>query len=306
MSSVTFSRTRPNADEVDYSRSLVRLNQSVLLAVRRDPRYVCLMGRKTFLETGYLSDQLEEELRNIRAANAEWFDLIEDVAACLQQTAVKACDTVRGTPFEPHPLGLLVLHRANGLIQGAILLLERGMVVEAKTLVRSLLECAFVLAALHEQPEAVKRMLIEDMDAAKKGQAKALLKIGAATDTKALQERLKEFGEVRQMSIDKLADLGVLKSLYLQYRLLSNDAVHPSGKSLRRHMVVADDGKSWGGYRFGPGPQNEIADAAYLIFLAGVPVGVAFQQMIGDKENNARMGEIVERSKTLVETMKGK
>jgi len=263
------------------------------------------MSKTTFLETGYLSDQLQADLRDIRKANAEWFALIEDIAACLQQTAAKACDTVAGTPFEPSPLGLLVLHRANGLIQGAILLLERGMVVEAKTLIRSLLECAFVLAGLHDKPEAVKDMLIEDMDAAKKGQAKALLKMGAGKDTKALEDRLKEFGKVRNLSIDELAELGVLKHLYVYYRVLSNDAVHPSGKSLRRHMNVADDGESWGGYRFGPGTDNEIAEAAYLMFLIGVPVGVAFQQMIGDKENNARIGEIIERSKKLVATMKG-
>lgn len=263
------------------------------------------MSKTTFVETGFLSDDLQADVPEVREANAGWFALIEDISACLQKTAVKACDTVKGTPFEQHPLGLLVLHRANGLIQGAILMLERGMVVEAKTLTRSLLECAFILAGLHDKPEEVKAMLIADMDAAKKGQAKAILKTGAGSDAKALEDRIKEFGKVRNLPIDELADLGLLKNLYLYYRVLSNDAVHPSGKSLRRHMNVADDGKSWGGYKFGPGTDQEIADTAYLIFLIGVPLGVAFQQMVGDKENNARMGEILEKSEALVATMKG-
>lgn len=263
------------------------------------------MAKTLFLETGFLSDQLIGQIPSFRKQNAEWFALIEDVAACLQQTAVKACETVKGTPFEPHPLGLLVLHRANSLIQGAIIMLERGMVVEAKTLTRSLLECAFVLAGLHDKPEEVRAMLISDMDAAKRGQAKAILKSGGGADATALEDRIKEFGKVRNLPIDELADLGLLKNLYLHYRVLSNDAVHPSGKSLRRHMNVAADGKSWGGYKFGPGTNDEIAETAYLIFLIGVPVGVAFQQMIGDKENNARMGEIIDKNEKLTSTMKG-
>lgn len=263
------------------------------------------MAKTSFLETGFLSDQLIADVPLFRKQNAEWFALIEDIAACLQQTAVKACDTVKGTPFEPHPMGLLVLHRANSLIQGAIIMLERGMVVEAKTLTRSLLECAFVLAGLHDKPEEVRTMLISDMDAAKRGQAKAILKSGAGSDAKALEDRIKEFGKVRNLPIDELADLGLLKNLYLHYRVLSNDAVHPSGKSLRRHMNVAADGKSWGGYKFGPGTDDEIAETAYLIFLIGVPLGVAFQQMVGDKENNARMGQIIDKNDKLVATMKG-
>lgn len=262
------------------------------------------MAKTSFLEAGFLSDQLIADIPSFRKKYADWFALIEDVSACLQKTAVKASYTVEGSPFEPHPLGLLVLHRVNSLIQGAIIMLERGMVVEAKTLTRSLLECAFVLAGLLERPEEVRAMLISDEDAAMKGQANVILKSGAASDAKALEDRIKEFGNVRCLPIGELAGLGLLKSLYLQYRVLSNDAVHPSGKSLRRHMNVAADGKSWGGYKFGPGNDDEIAETAYLIFLIGVPVGLAFQQMISDKENNDRMGEIINKNDKLVATMK--
>lgn len=257
------------------------------------------MTETTFVETGFLSDQLRADIPILRKANEHWLALIEDMSACLQQTAVKACESVKGSPFDPHPLGLLVLHRANGLVQGAIVMLERGMVVEAKTLARSVLECAFVMAGLHDQPEKVRAMMIADMDAAKKGQAKAILKIGAGKDADALEERVKEFGKVRNIAIDELAELGLLKNLYLYYRVLSNDAAHPSGKSLRRHMHMAEDGKSWGGYKFGPADDADIAETAELLVLFGIPLGVAFQQMVGDTENNARMGEITGRYETL-------
>jgi hypothetical protein len=253
------------------------------------------MSKAAFFDAGFLSDQLQGDISKFRENNADWFALLDDLAICLQQTASKACDTVKGSPFEPHPLGLLVLHRSNGLFQGAIIMLERGMIVEAKTLTRSVLECAFVMAGLHDKPEDVKAMMISDMDAAKKGQAKAILKSGAGKDTQALEDRIKEFGKVKNLSIDELAELGLLKGLYLHYRVLSNDAAHPSGKSLRRHMNFAPDGASWGGYLFGPGGDVEIASTANTLAMIGVALGVAFQQMIGDTENNARMGDLAAR-----------
>ncbi|WP_426038316.1 DUF5677 domain-containing protein [Brevundimonas sp. DC300-4] len=249
----------------------------------------------TFLDAGFLSDEHQSKIPTMRKANSGWFSLLEDTSAIMQQTAAKASETVKGSPFDPHPLGLLVLHRANGFFQGAILMLERGMIVEAKTLTRSALECAFVLAAVKDKPKEVRAMMIADMDAAKKGQAKAILKTGAGSDTKALEDRIKDFGKARNISIDELAELGVLSGMYLNYRVLSNDAAHPSGKSLSRHMNKAADGKSWGGYLVGGGSDPEIAQAADDLVLIGMAIGIAFQEMVGDTDNNARMGEVTQR-----------
>jgi len=252
------------------------------------------LTQTTFREAGFLSDEHKSNLPGIRNANEGWFSLLELTAAINHQTAAKASDTVKGSPFDQHPFGLLVLHRANGLYQGAIMMLEHGMVVEAKTLTRSALECAFVLAAIKEKPEEIKAMMIADMDAAKKGQAKVILKSGAGSDTKALEDRVKEFGKARNISIDELAELGVLKDWYLNYRVLSNDAAHPSGKSLSRHMNKAADGKSWGGFLVGGGSDAEIASSADELVLVGIGIGIAFQEMVGDTDNNARMGEVVQ------------
>ncbi|MFN3230274.1 MAG: hypothetical protein ACK41P_10520 [Asticcacaulis sp.] len=39
--------------------------------------------------------------------------------------------------------------------------------------------------------------------------------------------------------------------------------------------------------------------------MIGVPVGVAFQEMIGNKENNARMDEIIDKYDKMVAKMEG-
>ncbi|QTN18973.1 hypothetical protein HZ989_12125 [Brevundimonas sp. AJA228-03] len=248
-----------------------------------------------FVEMGFASDETRESIADLISTNAEWFGLLNEVIRSLQITAIKACDTVKGSPFDKLPLSLLVLHRANGHLQGAAILLERGMVVEARTLLRSFLETALVMAGLHDNYETVKAMLIEDMDAAKKGQAKVIMKHGIAHDIEKLEERIKEFGRVQNLSIDKLAEQGPLNRMYLLYRVISNDAAHPSGRSLRRHMRIADDGSSWNGYLIGPNDPADVAETADQLIMTGIALGVAFQQMVEDVENNEKLGEIAER-----------
>lgn len=249
----------------------------------------------TFREAGFTSDEITKNVPQMIAANVEWFGILTELICLLQKTAMKACDQVKGSPFDKLPLSLLILHRANGQIQGGMILLERGMVVEARTLLRSFLESTFMMAGIHDNYDAVKAMLIEDIEAAKKGQAKVIVKQGISHQIPALEERIKEFGKVQNLPIDKLAELGPLNKMYLLYRVISNDAAHPSGKSLQRHMRMADDNKSWTGYLIGPSDAEEVAETADQLIMAGIALGVGFQQMVGDEENNAAVGHLAER-----------
>ena len=196
-------------------------------------------------------------------------------------------------------MALLLLHRSCAQLQGAILMAERGMDVEARTLARGLLENAFLMAALHDNPDAARKVMWDDMDAAKKGQAKAIIKQGLSADIDKLQAAVASFGKVTNASPAELAELGPLNKLYLLYRVMSDDAVHPSGKSLRRHMKIADDGKSWNGFLVGPENPEKIALTLDQLLMIAIPLGVAFQQMVSDTENNSWMGEISERYQPL-------
>lgn len=247
----------------------------------------------TFIDTGFASDEVRKNVPHLIEANAGWFVLVNELIASLQTTAIKASKHVKGSPFDKLPLSLLVLHRANGQVQGAAILLERGMVVEARLLLRALLESAFLMAGIHDNFEIVKAMLIEDMAAAKKGQAKFIVKQGISHKIPQLEERIKEFGKVQNLPIDKLAELGPLKDMYLLYRIISNDAAHPSGKSLSRHMRLVEGG--WNGYLLGPADSPEVSETADQLIMAGIALGIAFQQMVGDTENNAILGQVAER-----------
>lgn len=257
---------------------------------RRDDRVIRSMT--TFNETGFLSTAISDRIQARRNGNALGFELVEALNACLQKAATAACETVRGMPFDREPMALLLLHRSCAQLQGAVLMAERGMDVEARTLARGLLENTLLMAALHDNPVKARAVMIEDAAAAKKGQAKTILRSGMSADAAMLQDVVDSIGSVSNLNISKLAELGPLGHLYLLYRVMSDDAVHPSGKSLQRHMRMADDGQSWNGYLVGPEDPDRIADTLDRILMIGIALGVAFTQIVGDEENNTRLGEI--------------
>ena len=234
---------------------------------RRDDRVIRSMT--TFNETGFLSTAISDRIQARRDSNALAFELVEALNACLQSAATAACDTVRGMPFDREPMALLLLHRSCAQLQGAVL-----------------------MAALHDNPDKARAVMIEDAAAAKKGQAKTILRSGMSADAAMLQEVVDNIGSVSSLNISKLSELGPLKHLYLLYRVMSDDAVHPSGKSLQRHMRMADDGQSWNGYLVGPEDPQRIADTLDRILMIGIALGVAFTQIVGDEESNTRLGEI--------------
>jgi hypothetical protein len=245
-----------------------------------------------FNETGFLSTAISDRIQARRDSNALAFGLVEALNTCLQKAATRACDTVQGMPFDREPMALLLLHRSCAQLQGAVLMAERGMDVEARTLARGLLENALLMAALYENPERARAIMIEDAAAAKRGQAKAILRQGMSADAAMLKDVVDSIGSVSSLNISKLSELGPLRHLYLLYRVMSDDAVHPSGKSLQRHMRMADDGQSWNDYLVGPEDPERIADTLDRILMIGIALGVAFTQIVGDEENNTRLREI--------------
>lgn len=74
--------------------------------------------------------------------------------------------------------------RASGSLQGVILLLQRGMIVQGRMLVRSIIEDSFCAAALIREPDKVIKMLRDDAEASRRNQAKfiSMEKLGDSPD----------------------------------------------------------------------------------------------------------------------------
>jgi hypothetical protein len=134
--------------------------------------------------------------------------------------------------------------------------------------VRACLENAFCIAALVNDPAKLIKALADDDKAAKKAMAKLIVKVPermANLDQKAKRRLRKhvstvdqEWGKVQQLAVAEIAQSTELREAYLLYRVLSNDACHPSATSLSRHFEPLPDGQ-WD-YKLGPEGADRVID----------------------------------------------
>lgn len=252
-----------------------------------------------FAPDGYLGASARDGIAVIRAENAQWFDLAEDINRVLQAIALRAIEVHHGASLDPAPVATRLVMRSCGSFQGAILTAERGMVTEALILARSLLESAFCMSALLDDPQRFMEDLKADAEAARREQAKFLVALELPANDAATRDQLKgvidEIGtRPRMLSPKFLAKAGPLSKLYLAYQKLSNDAAHPSAASLHRFVATQADRSGWR-YRWGPGKADEVAFAIQQASQAALTLAVGFTEFTSDQDNNDKLGPLTER-----------
>ena len=174
---------------------------------------------------------------------------------------------------------------------------ERGMVAQGRILTRNLMEDAFAMSALHDNPDKYLALLKEDSEGSRRLQGKFIILQGLVEKGETfdkLQAAMDALGNVRPMSPKAIAELGPLHKQYLAYQRLSDDSAHTSARSLDKH-VQADAQRTGWCYKWGAGGAGEIATTLHHAVLAGIPTGVGLTQMLNDKANNERFGDISER-----------
>jgi hypothetical protein len=187
----------------------------------------------TFETRGYLSEELDEWTKRVRFEEAPTFGLVDSVSH-LGQRVIRMID---GKPHtNQNMLACAFYMRALQSLQGAILLTERGMYVEGRSLIRSTLETTFYVVAALNKPEFAERIrqshLIETKKLFKAHRAVAAKVMGDPDVYAKMEEAFRpaasnEGGE-KKLPISEVADLAGLKDMYETfYRGLSNDASHP-------------------------------------------------------------------------------
>ncbi len=250
---------------------------------------------RLFEDVGFLADNLG--VGEIRSENANWFVLAEDLNAVLMALAKSAMNTVRTTSWDPKAVAVRLLLRCCSNLQGIILFTERGMAPEARTLVRSLLEGAFGLAALLNKPAEFIQMLKDDSEASRKRQATFLIKqnlVPLEADRLNIQAAIDAAGKVDTISPKKVAEMGPLGQQYLVYQRLSDDSAHVSARAVHRHLRANADRTGWS-YVWGPASKDSNAATLHHAVLAGIPVGLAVTQMLANAEANAVLARLSER-----------
>jgi hypothetical protein len=171
----------------------------------------------------------------------------------LGQTGV---DILAGAPItvtekkfkEPKILAIMLMSRTLSNFRGVFTLIENGLVVEARILVRCCFENAFWIAGLVSHGDEFVTEMFKDEIKSRRTRAEMVLSKKAELSeqaTKRLQEQLratrKKWPDAETLSPKGVAFRGLLKEGYLTYCQLSADAAHPTLTSLHRHVGHADD-----------------------------------------------------------------
>ena len=235
----------------------------------------------TIDEQGFLSPDIQAWIGKHRTENRAWFALAEDLNRIGQRQLA-----LQNIPADDNQAFLTALLFMRGLsgFQGAILLVERGMTQEARTLTRGCFETVFCLGAVRKDPAFADAFVRDDASRRQK-LARLLLKLpddssgldaGHIEKLNGFLDDLAQSGlQSEPLQIARAAELAGLTDIYdTYYRSLSNDAAHPSVTALNRH-VSADESGLIKGLRWGP-DVTDVEDtlmvactgAVYVIYLA--------------------------------------
>jgi hypothetical protein len=187
----------------------------------------------------------------IELLNAEWSRFAENLRqngyALLQAANPKLLVTDKGAA-DPNIITATLFCRSLTHLKAVLILLQEGLVVEARTIVRNCFENAFWLAAIAEPGErddALRRMGDGELFTRHQiGQFAMQLRGDHGAETnEALREAMRKFAGKKGTSgptPKDLAKLGQFKSTYLFYAEYSRDA-HPTLHSLARYLARQEE-----------------------------------------------------------------
>jgi hypothetical protein len=175
-----------------------------------------------------------------------------ELADTLGQTGL---DILAGAPLirteerfaEPKVVAIMLMSRTLSNFRGVITLIENGLVVEARVLVRCCLENTFWMAGLRSQGDKFVRQMLHDEVRSRRARGEIVLskKPHFLEDVeKHLREQLRainrKWPDAKSLNPKDVALSGLLRDGYLIYSQLSADAAHPTVTSLSRHVGYSE------------------------------------------------------------------
>lgn len=261
--------------------------------------------KEQFGRRGYLAEIMGVFTRNLRIKHAAWFSLVDDANETLQGIAVESMEQYSGLLLaDKKVLATLLLLRSLGLFQGSLMLVERGMIVEARVLMRALLETSFCLGAVHDDAQAFVNKFSSDHEKSRRQQAEAAIQFGSLDPSseqfKALTDTINAISKSEKfLNMSELAKEGPLSRLFLLYKVMSNDSAHCSVTSALNHYDRGDQVDRSAGYILGPGGTDQAELNLDNLVLIATSIGIGFTNIVGDAEGNRQISDICERYEAL-------
>lgn len=226
---------------------------------------------------GFLSPVLEQHRSIITDAHPDWFDLARRFNRMAMTVWLDHPITPEGLAINTkEPLTVRLMARAISGYEGAIILLERGMTVEAGTLIRSIYETGFWISyILKNEVEAVKFFTLDDLRS-KEGRFKAYEKLFSTDEQKLaevratlVQVRSQLRGQPKSPSIEAIATMGGVENHFANYKVLCGSSAHASITSTGHYLEFYDDDTA--GHVIGPdiaGTGRMVAFAIHALIVA--------------------------------------
>jgi len=202
---------------------------------------------------GFLANQISQWIVKHRSENSEWFCLCEEINRFSHSTMLTM--TIHNK-YLPELIGASLYIRAMSNYQGIILMVERGMINEAKALLRCLLECTFAVVAIDKDKTIVNQFILEDkiqrrdyLKAYKRNKEMGIPHAEGAPSMDEIETLLKDIesqiteGNIKKLSKRDLAKKADLITIYdSAYKILSS-TIHVNARDLEQYLELSESGE---------------------------------------------------------------
>jgi hypothetical protein len=148
---------------------------------------------------------------------------------------------------DPKIIGLTILGRSLSIFKAALLLARANQVLEARMLARPMYENLLWIAALRERGASFVEEMVEDDALNRKSLGQTTMKLTAqrGSDPNAagglilreiIRALAKTYEDPKKLHADKVAAMGKVELLYVDYTRLSLDSLHCSVTALGHHI----------------------------------------------------------------------
>jgi len=201
----------------------------------------------------FLSEEISVWIKKHRADNFEYFKLCEDINEFSHSTMLTM--TIHNNDLTELIVASLYV-RAMSNFQGSIIMAERGMINEAKSLLRCFLEIVFAIVAIEKDKTIARQFVLEDLfqrrdylKAHKRNKDAGVPQCGDAPSPEELKELLQKIeNEIKENNVKKstkrdMAEKAGLVTTYdSAYKILSG-SIHVNSRDLEQYLEINDSGE---------------------------------------------------------------
>ena len=250
----------------------------------------------TIEESGFLSEQIQSWIIKHRTENKEWFELSDGLNIFSQKLMLALAPS---KDDEPKLLTTLLFSRVLSHFQGTLLLTERGMIAEARSLLRGMLDATFALVALCKHPDLIKDFVNDDVyqrlklvNCCKSLPKKTKRTIRATNrQLNNLENELKneiEKKKIKPLTSEFLAQKAGMLGFYNTLFVMLSASTHSRARDMERHLVIGTN-DALEELKWGPDVKHldEIISAACECqFNATRSVAECFGRKLGNEFDN--------------------